>query len=92
MKLAARKAEDEDVRSIVSVEDGIHSQAATSRTPQEVTVEEQLGFLLARNEELKPLYETALSKVGKEHLVGNLRRFLKQYNLDLSKNAKTNLE
>jgi hypothetical protein len=83
---------DEDVRSIVSVEDDISSQAATRRTPQEVTAEEQLGVLLARNEELKPLYEAALSTVGKERLVGNLRRLLKQYYLDLSKTAKTNLE
>jgi hypothetical protein len=83
---------DNDIISVVSFKDDINSQVSTKRTPQEVAAEEQLGVLLARHKELRPLYETALSKIGKERLIHNLRRLLKQYHLDLCKVARTNLE
>ena len=81
-----------DIQSILSVPDDIQSQVSTYRTHQEIAASEQLGELLARHEELRPLYEIALSKISKERLVGNLRRMLKQYYLDLANTARTNLE
>lgn len=81
-----------DIQSILSVPDDIQSQVSTHRTHQEIAAIEQLGELLARHEELSPLYETALSKISKERLVENLRRMLKQYYLDLANTARTNLE
>jgi hypothetical protein len=81
-----------DIQSILSVPDDIQSQVSTHRTHQEIAASEQLGELLARHEELSPLYEIALSKISKERLVGNLRRMLKQYYLDLANTARTNLE
>ena len=83
---------DSDIRSVASFTDDINSQVSTKRSPQEVAAEEQLGSLLAQNEELRGLYETALSKISKERLIQNLRRLLKQYHLDLCKIASTNLE
>lgn len=82
----------DDTRSVVSVNDDIHSQASTRRTPHEVTAEKHLSLLLAQNKELKPLYEAALANIGKERLINNLRKILKQYYLELSSSAKTNLE
>jgi hypothetical protein len=81
-----------DVRSVGSFADDIKSQVSTRRSPQEVAAEEHLGLLLAQNEDLRRLYETALSKISKQRLIQNLRRLLKQYYLDLWSVAKTNLE
>ncbi|KFY68064.1 hypothetical protein V496_01311 [Pseudogymnoascus sp. VKM F-4515 (FW-2607)] len=81
-----------DIQSILSVPDDIQSQVSTHRTHQEIAASEQLGELLARHKELSPLYEIALSKISKKRLVGNLRRMLKQYYLDLANIARTNLE
>jgi hypothetical protein len=68
-----------DIQSLLSVPDDIQSQVSTHRTQQEIAASEQLEELLARHEELSPLYEIALSKISKERLVGNLRRMLKKY-------------
>jgi hypothetical protein len=87
-----KESDSGDVQSILSVPDDIQSQITTHRTQQEITASEQLGELLARNEELNPLYQIALLKISKERLVENLRRLLKQYYLDLSSTAQTNLE
>jgi hypothetical protein len=81
-----------DIQSILSVSDDIQSQVSTHRTQQEIAASEQLGELLARHDELSPLYEIALSKISKERLVDNLRKILKEYYLDLADTAWTNLE
>jgi hypothetical protein len=48
--------------------------------------------LLAQHEDLKPLYEIALGRMGKERFVNNFRRILKRYYLDLVQSTNTNLE
>jgi hypothetical protein len=83
---------EDDIKSILSVPDDIQSQSSTKRTAQYEIASDQIGELLARHNQLGPLYEVVLSKIGKKRLVENLRRLLKQYYLDLFKTAQTNLE
>jgi len=86
------KDDSGDIQSTDSVPDDIQSQVSMHRTQQEIAAREQLGELLAQHKELSPLYEIALSKINKERLVGNLRRMLKQYYLDLANTAQINLK
>jgi hypothetical protein len=82
----------EDIRSVLSDTDDIHSLSASRRSHQETVAEEHVAIFLARREELKPLYEEALTRMEKERFVDNYRRLLKRYYLDLSKHAQGNLE
>ena len=82
----------EDIRSVLSHTDDIHSLSASRRSPQETVAEEHVAIFLARREELRPLYEEALTRIEKERFVENYRRQLKRYYLDLSKHAQGNLE
>ena len=86
-----RELED-DIRSITSIPDDIQSQTSSNHTPQEWMAEQNLWVLLAKNEELKPVYEDAISKLGKNRFIKNLTKLLKQYYLDLSLIAESNLE
>jgi len=83
---------EDDIQSIPSIPDDIQSQSSTKRTAQYKLASDQIGELLARHNQLGPLYEVVLSKIGKKRLVENFRRLLKQYYLDLSQTAQTNLE
>lgn len=86
------EAADEDLQSVVSDRDEVFSQISIRKTQQELLAEKRLIILLAQHEDLKPLYEIALERVGKERFVNNFRRILKRYYLDLVQSANTNLE
>jgi hypothetical protein len=86
------EAADEDLQSVVSDRDEVFSQISIRKTQQELLAEKRLTILLAQHEDLKPLYEIALERVGKERFVNNFRRILKRYYLDLVQSANTNLE
>ncbi|KAH7408857.1 hypothetical protein BKA64DRAFT_383297 [Cadophora sp. MPI-SDFR-AT-0126] len=91
-EISNEEQKDSDTISLASFTDEINSKVSTRRSPEEVAAEEHLGLLLAQNEEMRRLYEFAISQISKERLIQNLRRLLKQYHLDLCRFAKTNLE
>ncbi|MCJ1459965.1 hypothetical protein MMC28_010344 [Mycoblastus sanguinarius] len=82
----------EDTQSVLSDQNDINSQKSSRRHPREVTAEDHLTILLAKHDELCPLYEEALSKIGSGRFVNNFRRLLEICYLDLLRNAETNLE
>ncbi|KAK0110693.1 hypothetical protein ONS96_002294 [Cadophora gregata f. sp. sojae] len=81
-----------DIRSIISDDIDIQSKRSSKATYQERIAEENLGYLLARNPQLRPLSEEALRRVGKIRFVDNLRRLLKRYYIELRPIATTKLE
>ena len=82
----------DDVLSPTSNEDDIQSRPPSNRSSHEVATEVYMTKLLAENEQLSPLYEDALSKLGKDRLINNFRRVLKRYYTDLSLIAETDSE
>ena len=86
------EAADEGLQSVVFDRDEISPQTSTRKTQLEVPAERHLSALLAQHEDLKPLYEIVLRRMGKERFVNNFRRTLKQYYLDLVQSTNTNLE
>lgn len=50
--------------------------------------ERRVGLFLAQHSGLKPLFEEGLRRMNKTQFVDNLRRLLKKYYLDLSKDIK----
>ena len=93
-KLGARPTQiaDDDLQSLVSDKDEISSQTSIRKAQQELLAEKHLAILLAQHEDLKPLYEIALERIGKWRFINNFRRILKRYYLDLFQFANTNLE
>ncbi|KAG4439306.1 hypothetical protein IFR05_005239 [Cadophora sp. M221] len=91
-ELSVRRTSDYDVRSIVSDDVDIQSKRSSKATYQERLAEQNLGYLLARNPQFRPLSEEALHRVGKIRFVDNLRRLLKRYYIDLRPIATTKLE
>jgi hypothetical protein len=90
--LESHKSRLDDLRSVISDLDEINSQAPTRRSPQEMLAEEHLAVLLAQHHDLQPLFRDALKVVDEERFVHNMRRLLKRFYMDLSQQAKTNLE
>ena len=82
----------DDVLSPPSNEDDIQSRPPSKRSSYEVATEVYMTKLLAENEQLSPLYEEALSKLGKDRFINNFRRLLKRYYIDLSLRAETDSE
>ncbi|PVH88843.1 hypothetical protein DL98DRAFT_158071 [Cadophora sp. DSE1049] len=91
-KTAVTRDQDYDIRSILSEDLDIQSKRSSKVTYQERLAEENLGYLLAQNPQLRPLSEEALRRVGKIRFVDNLRRLLKRYYIDLRPIATTKLE
>ncbi|KAH7409341.1 hypothetical protein BKA64DRAFT_393873 [Cadophora sp. MPI-SDFR-AT-0126] len=91
-EVAVAQDQKYDIRSIISDDLDIQSRRSSKVTYQERLAEENLGYLLARHPQLKPLSEEALHRVGKIRFVDNLRRLLKGYYIDLRPIATTKLE
>ncbi|OCL00887.1 uncharacterized protein K441DRAFT_710444, partial [Cenococcum geophilum 1.58] len=84
--------EDGDCMSIESNDEDIASQAATRRTEPEILAIRQFGSFFGELEELRPLHEEALKKLGTKRFQENYRRILKLYVLKLLNEAKTAVE
>lgn len=78
---------DEDCFSVASNDDDIASQAATRRTRPEILAVRQLGAFFADLEDLRPLHEAALARLGPQRFQENYRRILKLYVLKLQNEA-----
>lgn len=89
--LAAAKRETDSL-SMVSNEEDIASQATRQRTGQEILAVREFGSFFAGLEELRPLHEDAVAKLGTRRFLENYRRILKVFVLQLRKEAKTALE
>ena len=53
-----------------------------------IEAERRVGLFLAQHSDLKPLFEEGLRRMNKNRFVNNLRRLLKKYHLDLSKDIE----
>lgn len=58
--------EDDDCMSVKSNDDDIASQATTRRTKPEILAVRQFGSFFGELEELRPLHEEALKKLGRK--------------------------
>ena len=85
-------SDNADIQSVVSDGDEIGSLLSATRSPQALMAENHLALLLAKSDALSPLLDEALSKMGQDRFIKNLRRLLKRCYLDLLPHAKTNLE
>ena len=83
---------DADTQSVISERDEIGSLLSTTRSPQALLAENHLALVLAKSDALSPLLDEALTKVGQDRFIQNVRRLLKTCYLDLLPHAKTNLE
>jgi hypothetical protein len=84
--------EDEGCMSVVSNDDDIASQAAMRRTKPEILAVRQFGSFFGQLEELRPLHDEVLKKLGTKRFQENYRRILKLYVLKLLNEAKSALE
>jgi hypothetical protein len=81
--------EDDDCISVESDNNDISSQAATMRTRPEILAVRHIASFLCELEELRPLHEEALKKLGPKRFQQNYRRILKVYVLRLQIEAQT---
>lgn len=91
-QMRSRVTVDDEIQSIASDQDETESQDPTGRLPQSALAKGLLANLLAKNNELIPLYKEALSLMEVRRFVDNFQRLLRQCYLDLRQNAKGNLE
>lgn len=91
-KVPNEMVQHEDLQSVISVDDDIHSTSSVARSFEQKMAEEHIALLLAERKELKTLHEEALTKMNQEKFVENYRRLLKQYYIDLLRGASGNLE
>ena len=84
--------EDEDSISVVSDDNDIASKTATRRTKPEVLAIRHIASFLYELEELRPLHEQALKKLGPKRFQENYRRILKFYVLKLRNEAQTTFQ
>lgn len=82
----------DDIQSLASDKDDIQSRAEHTRSSHVVTADVLLTNLFVENQQLRPLYDEALNKVGRDRFIENFRRLLKRWYLDLSLVAKTESE
>ena len=59
----------DDVLLLASDEDDIQSRPPSKRSSYDVATEVYMTNLLGENEQLSPLYEEALSKLGKDRFI-----------------------
>ncbi|KAF1963801.1 hypothetical protein CC80DRAFT_13282 [Byssothecium circinans] len=83
---------DEDCISVESNDEDIASRAAIRRTEPEILAVRQFGSFFAELEELRPLHEEALVRLGTQRFQENYRRILKLYVLKLQNEAHIAVE
>jgi hypothetical protein len=83
---------DEDFNSANSVGEDIDSQASVIRTTGETIAQESLRVLLAQNKTLSTFSEEALTTMDQDWFIDNFQWLLKEYYLDLSRDANTDME
>ncbi|GMG13314.1 unnamed protein product [Aspergillus oryzae] len=84
--------EDEDCISVVSDDNDIASKTSTRRTQPEILAVRHIASFLYELEELRPLHEQALKKLGPKRFQENYRRILKFYVLKLRNEAQTTVQ
>ena len=67
-------------------------QKSSRKSTVELIAEEKLAEPMARNEFLRPLYQEAISNIGRTRFVENFRTLLKRWYLDLIPCGTNNLE
>ncbi|KAK6811346.1 hypothetical protein RU639_012790 [Aspergillus parasiticus] len=84
--------DDEDCISVVSDDNDIASKTASRRTKPEILAVRHIASFLYELEELRPLHEQALKKLGPKRFQENYRRILKFYVLKLHNEAQTTIQ
>jgi hypothetical protein len=74
---------DDDIRSLVSEEEGNPSHLSISKNERHSEIENAIIGLLATNSMLAPVYEKSLELMPKERFANNFRRLLKGFHEDL---------
>jgi hypothetical protein len=82
----------DDIRSLSSDNDDIRSQVSNETTNEEATGKALIRVFLAEEPEFRALCLRALPKLGQQRFVDNLRRLLKSFHKNLSKEAKNEAE
>ena len=96
--LAAREQYDDepvksfDVRSIVSNDYDVASQASLERPAHVMWAEDYLANILVNDEDIRELCKEALYEMGRDRVRRNLRRLLKLYYLTLARRANNDIE
>ncbi|VBB73728.1 Putative protein of unknown function [Podospora comata] len=84
--------EDSDIESIFSGAPSLGSSQTSAMSEVDNSALYELRYLLLHNEQLRPLYGVAMTRVGPERFHINLRRLLRNYGRDLEKEARTYLQ
>lgn len=80
---------DDDIRSLISDDDGNETQALKPKNNRGSEVENAIISILATNTALAPLYSKALRIMPRERFVNNFRRLLKVFHDDLKSSNET---
>ena len=91
-KDAGQPDESFDVRSVLSNNDDVASQASLERPTHDMWLEDYLANSLVEDGDISTLCKQALSGLSKERVTRNLRRLLKLYYLELAKRATSDAE
>lgn len=83
---------EHDYASVLSNDEDIASKSGNYRSREEVLAVKELGYFFAELEDLRPLHQELLEKLGPERFSENYRRVLKVYFLKLQGEAKTAVE
>lgn len=82
----------DDIQSLPSDKDDIESRPPRTRSSYEAATEVYMTNLFAENRQLRPLYEEALSVLGRDRFINHFLRLLERYYVDLSLSAETEFE
>ncbi|KAH0841887.1 hypothetical protein FOPE_06628 [Fonsecaea pedrosoi] len=69
----------DDIISVISDEDDIHSRAESHKSRQVLAAEDQILAFFAHHNEIFPLCSELLPQMGRHRFVNNFRRLLKPY-------------
>ncbi|UKZ77376.1 hypothetical protein TrVFT333_005096 [Trichoderma virens FT-333] len=87
-----RMQSDDDIRSVVSVDDDIRSQTSDATSNEGMTGKALIRTFLAEQPQFKALCEKALDKMNRQRFVKNMSRLLKSFHICLAKEAESEAE
>jgi hypothetical protein len=83
---------DNDIQSLASDSDDINSQASNETTSEAITGKALIRVFLVEEPNFRPLCEKAMTRMGTQRFVENLRRLLKSFHKNLATEAEVEAE
>ncbi|KAF2994876.1 hypothetical protein E8E14_001813 [Neopestalotiopsis sp. 37M] len=80
---------DDDIQSILSVEDDLQSRHSAQTTSYEMKGKFRIGRFLAQDQQFRPLCDQAILQMNQIRFADNVRRLLKIFHGDLAAEAQT---